>query len=158
MNNVMMHIVKRLRSTSCRTFVLYPLVIFAWEWLLNGDRLQIRPWYLPLLVLGYLQYWLIGKYRIRHGGGGPGMDTPPERLVTTGPFAWCRNPMYLGHIVFLLGLTLTLHSLFAALITAATAVWFQFRVRRDEQRLHARFGEPYQEYSARVRRWIPRPF
>ena len=84
------------------------------------------------------------------------MDTPPERLVTTGPFAWCRNPMYLGHILFLLGLTLTLQSWFAALITAATAVWFHFRVRRDEKRLRERFGEPYEEYSARVRRWIPR--
>ena len=83
------------------------------------------------------------------------MDTLPERLVTTGPFAWCRNPMYLGHIVFLLGLTLTLQSMFAALITIVTWIWFQFRVRRDEMRLRERFGEPYDEYSARVRRWIP---
>lgn len=147
---------RRLRRTSFRTFILYPLIIVAWEWLLNGGRLHIRPWYLPLLVWGYLQYWLIGKYRIRHGGGGPGMDTPPERLVTTGPFAWCRNPMYLGHIVFLLGVTLILQSLFAALLTAATVVWFHFRVRRDEKRLLARFGQPYQQYSARVSRWIPR--
>jgi protein-S-isoprenylcysteine O-methyltransferase Ste14 len=83
------------------------------------------------------------------------MDTPPERLVTSGLFAWCRNPMYLGHIVFLVGLALALQSLFAALITAATAIWFQFRVRRDETRLRERFGQPYEEYSTRVRRWIP---
>lgn len=146
----------RLRSTSFRTFVLYPLIIVSWELLLNGGRLQIRPWYLPLLAWGYLQYRLIGRYRIRHGGGGPGMDSPPQRLVTTGPFAWCRNPMYLGHIVFLLGLTLALHSVFAALITAATAVWFHFRVQRDEKRLRALFGHAYQDYSARVTRWFPR--
>lgn len=155
MNNVVVRIVKRLRSTSFRTFVLYPLTISAWEWLINGGRLPIQPRFLPLLVLGYLQYRLIGSYRIRHGGGGPGMDTPPDRLVTTGPYAWCRNPMYLGHIVFLIGFTLTLQSTFGALITAATAVWFQFRVRRDETRLRERFGRPYQEYSARVRRWMP---
>src|SRR5688500_16575981 len=146
----------RLRSTSFRTFVLYPLIIVSWELLLNGGRLQIRPWFLPLLAWGYLQYRLIGRYRIRHGGGGPGMETPPERLVTTGPFAWCRNPMYLGHIVFLLGLTLVLYSVFAALITAATAVWFHFRVQRDEKRLQARFGHAYEDYSARVTRWFPR--
>ena len=86
------------------------------------------------------------------------MDTPPERLVTTGPFAWCRNPMYFGHVVFLLGLTLALQSVFAALITAATAIWLHFRVQRDEQRLHALFGRAYQEYAARVARWIPRLF
>ena len=83
------------------------------------------------------------------------METPPERLVTSGPFAWCRNPMYLGHIIFLIGLTLTLQSTLAAAITIATAVWFQFRVRRDERRLSDRFGQPYQDYRARVRRWIP---
>lgn len=145
----------RLRSTSFRTFLLYPVIIIAWELLLNGGRLHVRPWYLPLLPWGYLQYRLIGKYRIRHGGGGPGMDTPPERLVTTGPFAWSRNPMYLGHVVFLLGVTLVLQSVFAALITAATAVWFHLRVQRDEKRLHAMFGHAYQEYSGRVARWIP---
>ena len=148
--------VKRLRSTSFRTFVVYPLIVVAWELLLNGGRLHVRPWYLPLLAWGYLQYRLIGGYRIRHGGGGPGMATPPERLVTTGPYAWCRNPMYLGHIVFLLGLTLALQSVVAALITVATAIWFHFRVLRDEQRLQGMFGRAYQEYSARVTRWIPR--
>jgi protein-S-isoprenylcysteine O-methyltransferase Ste14 len=83
------------------------------------------------------------------------MDTPPERLVTTGPFAFSRNPMYLGHIVFLIGVTLVLQSVFAAVVTAASAVWFHFRVQRDEKRLHAMFGHVYQEYSARVARWIP---
>jgi len=107
------------------------------------------------LAWGYLQYRLVGKYRLRRGGGGPGMDTPPERLVTTGPFAYCRNPMYLGHVIFLIGLTLTLQSVFSALVTLATAAWFQTRVRRDERRLSERFQQPYLDYTARVKRWIP---
>lgn len=143
------------RSTSFRTFVVYPLLVAAWEWLLNGGRLSLQPWYLPLMVWGYLQYRLIGNYRMRRGGGGPGMSTPPERLVTSGPYAWCRNPMYLGHIIFLIGLTLTSQSLLAGLLTAATVVWFHFRVRHDEQRLRVRFGQPYEDYCTRVGRWIP---
>lgn len=142
-------------GTSLRTFVLYPIIVVGWEWLLNDGRLNIEPWFLPLLVWGFLQYRLVGKYRIRLGGGGPGMDTPPERLVTTGPFAFCRNPMYLGHIIFLLGLALSLRSVLAAIITAASVVWFQFRVRRDEKRLAERFGQSYVDYAARVRRWVP---
>lgn len=126
-----------------------------WELLLNGGQLRPQPWFLPLLVWGYLQYRLAGRYRITRGGGGPGMDTPPDRLVSTGPFACCRNPMYLGHIIFLLGLTLGLRSWLAAVITIATAVWFQFRVQRDERRLIDRFGQPYVDYMTRVRRWIP---
>lgn len=127
----------------------------TWELVTNRGQLHLVPWFLPLLVWGYMQYRLVGKYRLAHGCGGPGMDTPPERLVTTGPYSYCRNPMYLGHIIFLLGLTLTLQSLLAALITIATIVWFQFRVQRDEKRLGERFGQPYFDYSARVNRWIP---
>jgi protein-S-isoprenylcysteine O-methyltransferase Ste14 len=86
------------------------------------------------------------------------MDTPPDRLVTGGPFALCRNPMYLGHIIFLAGLALSLQSWLAAALAVATAVWFQFRVRRDERRLAERFGDPYRAYCARVKRWIPALF
>lgn len=144
-----------LQSTSFRTFLLYPAIVVAWELLYNQGRLRFEPWFLPLLAWGYLQYRLVGRYRIRLGGGGPGMDTPPERLVVSGPFAWCRNPMYLGHIIFLLGLTLSLRSELAAVITLATTVWFQFRVARDEKRLRERFGQPYVDYSGRVKRWVP---
>ena len=90
--------------------------------------------------------------------GGPGMDTPPERLVTTGPFAYCRNPMYLGHIIFLIGLTLSTQSGLAALIAVVVPFWYQYRVRRDEKRLKERFGQPYLDYMARVKRWVPALF
>lgn len=107
------------------------------------------------MVWGYLQYRLVGGYRIRLGGGGPGMNTPPERLVTDGPYAYCRNPMYLGHIIFLIGLALSVRSWLASLIAIVSAVWFQLRVLRDEKRLADRFGQPYIEYTGRVKRWIP---
>jgi protein-S-isoprenylcysteine O-methyltransferase Ste14 len=63
--------------------------------------------------------------------------------------------MYLGHIIFLIGFTLTFQSIFAAVLTAATVIWFHRRVRRDEARLRERFGQPYVDYCARVRRWVP---
>ena len=107
------------------------------------------------MLWGYLQYRLCGLYRMRHGGGGPGFDTPPEQLVTSGPYALTRNPMYLGHLIFLAGLSLTLRSLLSTALTLATALWFHARVLRDERRLVARFGEPYRDYATRVKRWIP---
>jgi Phospholipid methyltransferase len=149
---------KALRSTSFRTFFLYPILVVGFESLLNRGRPPIDPLYLPLLAWGYLQYRLTGRYRTRLGGGGPGMSIPPERLVTSGPYAWCRNPMYVGHIVFLVGLALTFRSLLAWLILIATAVWFHYRVQRDEDRLRERFGQVYEAYSHRVTRWIPRWF
>src|SRR3954471_1562929 len=148
----------KLGSTSFRTFFLYPAIVVAWEAALNRGHLNLQPWFLPLLAWGYLQYRLVGRYRIRRGGGGPGMDTPPERLVTSGPFALCRNPMYLGHVIFLAGLALSLRSWLGAAIALGTAVWLQFRVRRDERRLAERFGDPYMQYCSRVKRWIPAVF
>ena len=90
------------------------------------------------------------------GGGGPGLSgAPPERLVDTGVYAWTRNPMYLGHIIYMIGVALTFQSAFAAVIALARTVWFHFRVRRDERGLTARFGEPYIAYTRRVKRWLP---
>jgi hypothetical protein len=132
--------------------------VVAWELWLNGGRLRLEPWFLPLLAWGYLQYRLAGRYRLRLGGGGPGMDTPPESLVTSGPFALCRNPMYLGHVIFLAGLALSLRSWLGAAIAVGTALFLQFRVLRDERRLAERFGEPYMQYCSRVKRWIPAIF
>lgn len=147
-------LVKFARRTPVRTFILYPAAVLAWETAARG-ALQVRPIFLILMIWGYLQYRLCGLYRIKHGGGGPGLDTPPDRLVCTGPYAYSRNPMYLGHLIFLAGLALALQSWLGAAITVATAVWFHLRVVRDEKRLDVELGQPYIDYRARVKRWLP---
>ena len=144
-----------LSRTPVRSFLVYPLITIAWEFVMRGGTLVVKYWFLPLMLWGYLQYRLCGIYRIKYGGGGPGLETPPERLVLTGPYAYTRNPMYLGHVIFLIGLTLTLESWLAALITVSVAVWFHTRVLDDETKLIQRLGRPYVEYLACVKRWLP---
>jgi hypothetical protein len=141
--------------TPVRTFLLYPIATLVWEYLFNRGNLHFHLLFLPLMLWGFLQYRLCGLYRIKHGGGGPGLETPPERLVSSGPYAYTRNPMYLGHIIFLIGLTLTLQSWFAALITIAVAIWFHIRVLGDEKKLASTLGKPYVDYVNAVKRWIP---
>ncbi len=63
--------------------------------------------------------------------------------------------MYLGHIIFLIGLTLTLKSWLAALIAIGTSIWFHTRVVGDEKKLIERLGAPYVDYLSQVKRWIP---
>ena len=144
--------------TPVRTFVIYPVVALAWEFAIDRSEFQPNLWFAPLMVWGYLQYRLCGRYRITHGGGGPGLETPPERLVRTGFYGYTRNPMYLGHIIFLIGLTLTLKSWLAASITIGTSIWFHTRVVGDEKKLIERLGQPYVDYLSKVKRWIPRLF
>jgi protein-S-isoprenylcysteine O-methyltransferase Ste14 len=97
---------------------------------------------------------LCGLYRIKHGGGGPGLETPPDRLVSTGPYAYSRNPMYLGHLIYLLGLSLTLRSWLGAVITIAVALWFRRRVIVRRKKLATGLGKPYLEHMKKVPRWI----
>jgi len=141
--------------TPVRTFVIYPAVALAWELASERSEFQANLWFVPLMIWGYLQYRLCGRYRITRGGGGPGLETPPDRLVCTGLYAYTRNPMYLGHIIFLIGLTLTLKSWLAAIITIMTAIWFHTRVVGDEKKLIQTLGQPYGNYLASVKRWIP---
>jgi protein-S-isoprenylcysteine O-methyltransferase Ste14 len=143
------------QSTSKRTFVVYPVAIVAFELGLHQWHPIIHPLGAILLLWGYLQYRLVGKYRTRLGGGGPGVDVPPDRIVAAGPYRYLRNPMYLGHLIFMLGLAATFSSWLALLLFAFHAVWFHRRVLQDEARLESRFGESYLAYKMRVKRWIP---
>ena len=149
---------ERLGSTPFRTFVAFPIAVFLYELMAEGMEFSIMPFGILFLVWGYAQCRLSGKYRIEHGGGGPGIGIPPERLVTQGPYRYVRNPMYLGHLIFMYGLVLTFRSWFAVLILLFHMYWFHRRVLEDEARMHALFGGAYDAYAARVKRWIPGVF
>jgi protein-S-isoprenylcysteine O-methyltransferase Ste14 len=75
--------------------------------------------------------------------------------VAQGPYRYTRNPMYLGHLIFMLGLALTFWSWFGLVLLVLRAAWFQYRVLGDEARLAATFGADYEAYRARVKRWVP---
>ena len=144
-----------LKSTSNRTFIVYPLCIIALELILQRSGVQWTGWGVLFLAWGYAQYRLSGNYRTSHGGGGPGIEPPPERVVDSGIYAYTRNPMYLGHLIFMLGLAITFHSVAAALLLLFHVYWFQQRVLEDERRLTRLFGERYLSYMQMVKRWIP---
>lgn len=144
-----------LKSTSNRTFIVWPAALFAAEALVQQGWPVVHLWALPLLAWGYLQYRLVGNYRGRLGGGGPGVSVPPDRIVERGIYRWVRNPMYLGHLIFFAGMALVLGSWIAAAVFAFHVYWFHGRVLEDERHLLELFGEPYRDYCRRVKRWLP---
>lgn len=107
------------------------------------------------MVWGYFQFRLCGDYRQQLHAGGRGMASTPDKLITTGPYEYTRNPMYLGHLLFLTGLALVSRSWVAWAILLASKPWYQLRVLEDEARLRAHFGADYEDYCQRVKRWIP---
>ena len=146
------------KGTSNRTFIVYPIAVIAFELGLHRSTLIIHPAGAVLLVWGFLQYRLVGRYRVANGGGGPGLDVPPKSIVTEGPYRYARNPMYLGHLIFMAGLAVSFASWLGVALVAFHAAWFHRRVLRDEARLESRFGSSYLDYTAQVKRWIPGVF
>jgi protein-S-isoprenylcysteine O-methyltransferase Ste14 len=78
-------------------------------------------------------------------------------LVTSGPFAWSRNPIYLGNTLAMTGAALAFANLWflPAALLAALAVT-RLAIRREEAHLAARFGEAWDAYSRRTGRWLGR--
>ena len=79
----------------------------------------------------------------------------PEIFVESGAFRWTRNPMYLGFLVVLLGVAAMLDSWVTMLgPTAFFLAANQWYIPFEERRLRATFGDTYEAYCGRVRRWL----
>ena len=80
-------------------------------------------------------------------------------LVISGPFAHLRNPLYLGNIFIYAAIGIMSFAIFPYLPIFALAFFFvqyYFIIKSEEEFLIKRYGDQYKEYSANVRRFIPR--
>jgi len=91
------------------------------------------------------------------GKGTPAPFDPPRKLVIRGPYRFVRNPMYIGAGMTLAGAALYYESLS---ITIYTALFFLithlFVALYEEPTLRRTFGDEYEAYCSRVRRWLPK--
>jgi protein-S-isoprenylcysteine O-methyltransferase Ste14 len=89
--------------------------------------------------------------------GGKNRRVFADDLVTTGIFSHCRNPLYVGNILVLVGLGVASNSLiFMAIATPLFLFFYQAIVFAEENFLRNKFGRSFDEYCGRVHRWIPR--
>lgn len=82
-------------------------------------------------------------------------DKAADALVTDGPFRFRRNPIYIGHVLALLGVAEVTHNIWFAILAAAyvpLVTWLA--VLPEERHLEERFGDAYRDYKSRTRRWI----
>jgi protein-S-isoprenylcysteine O-methyltransferase Ste14 len=101
---------------------------------------------------------LIRLWAVRHIG--TVSRTRSERLgplVTTGPFALTRNPLYIGNIALWTGFAVVARLLWLApIVVVLLAAEYHAIVRWEERLLESRLGDAYRDYVARVPRWLPR--
>ena len=76
-------------------------------------------------------------------------------LVTTGPFALSRNPIYLGNTLLLAGAGLAFGNAWL-LVAAVASAWLvsHLAIRREEAHLAIRFGAAWHDYTRRTPRWL----
>lgn len=81
-----------------------------------------------------------------------------KNLVTSGPYRYCRHPLYLGSALLMAGLCLiSQYTLFALLSVVIWVPAYVLKMRFEESQLKARFGQEWCDYCARTARLLPRP-
>jgi protein-S-isoprenylcysteine O-methyltransferase Ste14 len=103
----------------------------------------------PMLILGAgICWWAVWE------AGQLNIDTP-DRLLTTGPYAYSRNPMYVGWTMMYLGLLFLLNSIWLLIFLPVVLAHTHFySVLREEQYLMQEFGEQFKVYCSSVRRYL----
>ncbi len=125
-----------------------------------ADLLEGWAWRAVGAVAGALG-WLFAAWslyvQLVQGRGTPVPIEPPRRLITTGPYARCRNPLALGTLVFYVGLAVAFGSPSAALLALGLLSPVLALIKLIEEReLEARFGEDYRGYRERTPFLLPR--
>jgi len=121
-----------------------------------GAGAGIVPWGLGVAAVGTVAVirTVIDFFTRGHGTLAPW--DPPRELVTTGLFAWCRNPMYIGVLVTITGWAVTFRSIALAGYSAAAAFAFHVRVVLVEEPWASEtFPDDWPNYRQQVPRWLP---
>jgi protein-S-isoprenylcysteine O-methyltransferase Ste14 len=111
-----------------------------------------------LVALGGLLLFLYTVFLFKTRGNGTLAPwSPTQRLVVSGPYRYCRNPMISGVFFILLGQSFIFNSrsilIWVGIFFLINTLYFIFF---EEPSLHARFGEEYLTYKKNVPRWLPR--
>jgi len=143
-------------------FILFYGALFIPSWPLFSKQKFGYYYYLWPIVLGLIITCLgqlirgltIGlAYIVRGGKEGKPFA---EGLVTEGIFRHCRNPLYVGNILMLLGVGILANSfLYVAVVIPVFLFIYQAIVLAEENFLRGNFGTRFSEYCKNVNRWVP---
>ncbi len=101
------------------------------------------------MVVGAIGLWLRAR--------AAGRLHKQEVLTTSGPYAYTRNPLYLGSFILAIGAAIAAHSWLAALILFSYfALFYSFVMWREERELYQHHGDAFREYARAVPLFLPR--
>jgi protein-S-isoprenylcysteine O-methyltransferase Ste14 len=115
--------------------------------------------FVPVAVGAVLLVWIVvfGFSQYRDLPERVPVDWSPAILMTGGPYAISRHPMYIGELALWLGWAILYGSIPVLIGFAVLAAGVRLLAPREERALEAKFGEVYRRYKARVPRWVGLP-
>jgi len=138
--------------------LVYVLIAAAISWSLGWPKflgLPLAPLGIALVAVGWIPpVWAIVLFR-REGTEVSPTSPANRTLVTSGPYRFTRNPMYLGLVIVTLGIAVWVGAwpmFIAPIAVFATANWIHIAFEEDKMR--RQFGATYDGYVRRVRRWV----
>ncbi len=140
---------------------LLPVVAVAgtllpgWLWPLPVSSHPAAFWLGVALLLAGTALSVWGSRSMSKTGTNISATRPAMVLVTSGPFRFTRNPLYVADTLLLLGLSLALNNAWGILAVVLLSVIRHYGViLREERYLEAKFGESYRQYRSAVRRYF----
>lgn len=140
----------RYRSYTPIPFLIL-MIIFA-----KPNAMSFAVGFVFLIIGEFIRLWGVslagGETRTTKNVGG-------SQLVTSGPFSYVRNPLYLGNITMYFGIGVMSNAAFPVL-TIITLFYFfmqyHFIVKLEEEHLEKMYGDEYRNYKSLVPRFIPK--
>lgn len=109
---------------------------------------------LPLIALG-VGIAIAGRRALQAAATKIDPMRPTTAIVTSGPYRFSRNPLYVALTLLFVGLTLAVDTWWGIVVLVPLVIVMHCGVvRREERYLEQKFGEPYRQYRSRVRRYL----
>src|SRR5947209_8873505 len=130
-------------------------LVFRWFWPMPIFPQAVALWPgLALVALGVgTAIW--GRQTMRAAGTNINPALPATVIVSSGPFRFSRNPLYLALTLLYLGLTLAFNTWWGIVVLVPLLIiMHRGVVLREERYLERKFGESYRQYRSKVRRYL----
>jgi protein-S-isoprenylcysteine O-methyltransferase Ste14 len=139
-----------------RGWLYLPFALFALLWTRGEWEDEYILWPLGLSIMAAGASLRFSAIR-RMGGAARTHKDKAKRLVTTGPYAWTRNPLYVANLTAFAGFVVLCElPWFAAISVLALGAAYHAIALYEESILARTFGSRFGDYRARVPMWIPR--
>jgi len=131
------------------------VLVLRWFWPMPIFHSSAGLWFGAVLIVFGVGIAVWGRRAMHAAGTNVDPALPTTTIVTSGPFRFCRNPLYGALTLIYLGLTLAFNTWLGMVLLIPLLVMMHFGVvLREERYLEHKFGEAYRRYRSKVRRYL----